>query len=132
MGIAGSLGKLSAFALDAEIPALLRKGATEALGGQSDPPRDMSNLRKRVVAILLRVNRIGYFILGAVNFREDASMQVRGPVVSASRLERAFTNKCPNFPDGRFHLPSTEDGLYRLEPPSHVYGLRGEYPGRSD
>ena len=33
-GVAGHRGMFTAFALEADIPALLRKGAMEALGGQ--------------------------------------------------------------------------------------------------
>ena len=36
VGIAGNRGRFTAFALGADISALLRKGAAEALGGQSD------------------------------------------------------------------------------------------------
>ena len=36
VGIAGGKGAFAAFALDAEIPALLRKGALEVLGGLQD------------------------------------------------------------------------------------------------
>ena len=40
MGIAGNKGKFTAFLLEADIPASLRKGAAGALGGQLDFPRD--------------------------------------------------------------------------------------------
>ena len=42
VGIAGSRDKLSAFVFDADISALLRKGALEALGAQWDISRDIS------------------------------------------------------------------------------------------
>ena len=45
-GIAGNKGKCAAFALDADIPALLRKGAMEALGGQLDCSRGSWVLRR--------------------------------------------------------------------------------------
>ena len=40
VGIAGRKGTFTAFAMDAEIPALLRKGALEALGAQLDFAKD--------------------------------------------------------------------------------------------
>ena len=36
VGVAGNTRMFTAFALEADIPALLRKGAAEALGGQLD------------------------------------------------------------------------------------------------
>ena len=57
--IARSKGKFSAFAADAEIPALLREGPLETPGGELDLSRDMSTLRKQRVGSPPRVNRIG-------------------------------------------------------------------------
>ena len=45
--IAGNKGKFAAFVLDADIPALLRKGAMEAMSGQLDFSRDVSVLRNK-------------------------------------------------------------------------------------
>ena len=45
VGIAGNKGEFAAFALEADIPALLRKGALEARGGRLDFSRDISTLR---------------------------------------------------------------------------------------
>ena len=70
----------------------------EALGAQQDPPRDVSFLRKQGVAIPLRVDGMGRHILRAVDFGKDASLEVRGPIASASYFERAFKNKRPNLP----------------------------------
>ena len=48
--VAGCTGALKAFVLDAEIPALLRKGALEALGAQLDFEKDaLSHLRHELV-----------------------------------------------------------------------------------
>ena len=47
LGIAGDRGKRSAFVLKTDIPALLRIGALEALGGRSDFHRNISTLRKQ-------------------------------------------------------------------------------------
>ena len=55
-GIAGRKVASTARVLDAEIPALLRKGAPEALGAQHDFERDILTNRKHGVRVLLRVN----------------------------------------------------------------------------
>ena len=47
VGIAGIKGEFTPSVLDADIPALLRKGAMEASGGQLEPPRDIWALQKR-------------------------------------------------------------------------------------
>ena len=41
VGAEGSKGKFTASVLDTDSPALLRKGALEALGPQLEPPRDL-------------------------------------------------------------------------------------------
>ena len=45
MGIASNEGMFAAFALETNIPAFLRKGASAALGGQLDISGDFSTLR---------------------------------------------------------------------------------------
>ena len=72
-GAAGNKGKCTAFVLEADMPALLRKGAVEALGGQLDFSRDALALRKKGVAIPLRVSRKGRYTLSVVDFAKDAS-----------------------------------------------------------
>ena len=47
LGIAGNADKFSAIVLDADIPALLRKRATEALCGELAFPRDALELQKQ-------------------------------------------------------------------------------------
>ena len=49
VAVVGRRGKFTAFVLGADIPALLREGALEAMGGQLDFPRDLLTLRKRGV-----------------------------------------------------------------------------------
>ena len=73
MGIAGNREMFTAFALEADIPALLRKGFMEALGGRFDFLRGSLNLHRRGVQIPLRVNRVGHCILGVVDFCMDPS-----------------------------------------------------------
>ena len=66
VGIATNRGKFTAFASEAGMPALMRKGALEAPGGHLEFPRSISTLRMQGVDILLRVNRMGRFFLSAV------------------------------------------------------------------
>ena len=80
VGIASSKGAFTAFVLDAEIPALLRKGALEALGAQLDFGRSTSPLLLRGVCALLRVNVMGHFVASVVEFG-------RGPNFAASFFE---------------------------------------------
>ena len=58
-GIAENKGKFPAFALDADFPALLRMGAMEAPGGQSDISLDCLVFRKQRITIPLRVSAMG-------------------------------------------------------------------------
>ena len=65
----------------------------------------------------MRVDRMGPYILGVVDFGKDASRTARGPAVSASYFEWALTSKRPNLPNGRLHLLYTQDRLYQFGPP---------------
>ena len=69
MGIAGNKEEFRAFALEADIPALLHKGGMEALGGQLDFSRGASTPRKRGVDIPLKANCMGHYILSVIAFR---------------------------------------------------------------
>ena len=81
----------------------------EALGGQLDFLRGSLNLP-------LRVNRVGHYILGAVDFRKDQSRNApKYPEASASFTCVAY--KYPNLSSGGPHLPYTPDGLYSFETP---------------
>ena len=77
-GIAGNSGAFAEFVLDKDILALLRKGATEALGGQLDLLRGSFVLRRQGVKIPLMVNLVGQNILGVVDFRKDPSRSAPG------------------------------------------------------
>ena len=68
VGSAGRKGAFTAFVLDADIPALLRKGVLEALGGQLDFDRGIMAIRKRGVDDPLSVNEMGHHVLRAVAF----------------------------------------------------------------
>ena len=83
VGIAGNTGNFTASTPDADSPALLRKGAMEAPGGQLDFLLDSLVLPKRGIAIPLRAGRTGHHILSVADFGKDASRKARSPVVSA-------------------------------------------------
>ena len=113
----------TAFVLEADIPALLRQGAKEALGGLSDFLRGSLKLHRQWVQIPLRVNRAGHYILGVVDCREDSSRRVsKCPEASASFLH--LVRKFPDFSDGCLHLLYAPDGLYRLERRPHLRPAR--------
>ena len=59
VGATGNKWKFRAFALETYVPALLRKGALEAPGGQVDTPKSILTLRKQAVDIFLGVNGAG-------------------------------------------------------------------------
>ena len=67
-GIAGAKGAFTACGLDADIPALLRKGASAALAGQSDFARNTLTLGPRGIEIPLKVNAMGHYILSVADF----------------------------------------------------------------
>ena len=69
MGIADNKKEFRAFALEADIPALLHKGGTEALGEQLDFSRGASTPRKRGVDIPLKAKCMGHYILSVIAFR---------------------------------------------------------------
>ena len=68
LGIAGNRTKFTAFAVEADIPALLRKGAMGALGGQLVVSRDISTLRKQGADNPTRLDNLGPDVLSAVSF----------------------------------------------------------------
>ena len=70
VGVAGRKVEFTAFALEADIPELIRKRATEPLGGQPDFSRDASTLREQGLGIPLKVNRMGRYVSGVVAFAE--------------------------------------------------------------
>ena len=67
-GIAGAKGAFTAFVLGAGIPALLCKGASEALAGQLDFARITRTLGSRGIEIPLKVNAAGHYILSVADF----------------------------------------------------------------
>ena len=86
VGQAGNRGKPTAFALGAEIPALLREGALEALARQWDVSRDISMLRNQGLDIPLELTNLGRDVLSVASSGWESSKLVRGPTCSASHF----------------------------------------------
>ena len=72
-GIEGKCGAPTTFAPEAEIPALLRRGALGALGWQMDSFREISTLRERVVGLRLTLNSLGHCVFRAACFERERS-----------------------------------------------------------
>ena len=87
VGIAGCKGALAGFAPDADIPAFLRKGALEALGGQLEFEHDILTVRKRGVLAPLRVNAMGHYVLRVVEFSKRPPCSDPVPNLAASYFE---------------------------------------------
>ena len=110
-GIAGCTGAFTAFALDDEIPALLRKSALEASGAQLDFETDVLSLMRHGAKVPLEVNGMGHYILSAVEFGKGPPCSDRRPNLAASYFEWSFLDKRPDLSDGGLHLPLVESGL---------------------
>ena len=87
VGIAGCKGASTAFVLDADIPAFLRKGAWGALGGQCDFERDILTIRIHGARVPLRVNEMGDYVLSVVEFGQGPPRLDPGPILAASYFE---------------------------------------------
>ena len=68
VGIAGRRAASAASVPGADIPALLREGTPEALGGQLDFKRNTLGIRNRGVGIPPQVNGVGRCVLSVVAF----------------------------------------------------------------
>ena len=87
--IAGCRGKFTALVSEADIPALLRKGASGVLDERSDFLRVISTLWKQELDTFLRVDQTGHYVLSEVAFGGV-------PTFSASSFEWAFSGTRPN------------------------------------
>ena len=103
--------------MDADIPALLRKGALEAPSGQLDFARNTLTLGTRGIETPLKVNATGHYILSVVNFGAVSSKGGAGPPFSASFLGWEPPRKRPNLENGGIRLPFTDEGLCSFAPP---------------
>ena len=108
VGNAGAVGALTAFAFEADSPALLRKGILEATGGQS---------ACTAVMLTLRNHELGHYVFIVVSLGKGPPSLDRGPKLTASYFEWACAKKRPDLADGGLHIPLSQGGLYRREPP---------------
>ena len=104
-------GLLAAFTLEADILALLRKGALRALGGQLDFACDVLTLREERADPSLAGYQVGRNVLSVVAFGERPPRSVRGPKLTASHFGRVFAGTRPDLSTGCLHLPLTADAL---------------------
>ena len=111
VGAAGCEGSLAALAAEADIPALLRKGPSEALGSQSGLSCDVLTLRRQRAGILLKVNRMGHSVLSVGAMGDGPPRLGRGPKLAASFIEWAFVGRRPDPPNGGLQLLLTETGF---------------------
>ena len=102
---------------EAGAPALLRRGALEALGGQLGLARDVLAIWNHGIDTPLKVNEMGHYLLSVFAFGEETSCVDLGPKLAAPYFEWAILDKRPDLPNGCFNLPFSEDGLCRFEPP---------------
>ena len=91
----------------AETPSrILRKGAHEALRGQSVFGRDISTIRTRGAGIPLKMNEMGHYVLSVVAFGKGPSRVDRRPNLAAPVSGWTVSDKRPDVSNGGLHLPS--------------------------
>ena len=110
IGIAGCKGTFTAFVMDAGIPALLRRGALEALGAQMDFAKDTLLLERRGICVPLGLHSMGHYIMGGAEFGRGGTKRTRGPQFSASYFEWSLMDQRPDLSDGGLHLPLKGSG----------------------
>ena len=109
----GARGTLTAFALEADIAALLCKSDSEASWGHKDFASDVLTIRNHGVEIPLKVSELGRNVLSVVSIGEGPPRLVRGPKLMSAYSERASADKRPDSANGGLHLPLSSGGLYR-------------------
>merc|ERR1712052_65500 len=90
VGIAGCKGTFTAFVMDAEVPALLRKGALEALGAQLDFAKDTLWLERHSICVPLGLNAMGHYVMSVVELGKGRPKRTRDPQFCASHFERSL------------------------------------------
>ena len=95
-GTVGRKGASTASALDAEIPAFLRKESLEALGAQLDFEKDVLSSMRHGVMAPLRVNEMGHYISSVVEFGKGRPRSDRRPNLAASYFEWRSSEKRPD------------------------------------
>ena len=87
VGYAGNRGRFTASVREAALPAFVRVGALETLGGHSAFSQGISALRRQGVDIPPTLNYSGRSVLGAVSCGEERSKSEKGATNSASYSE---------------------------------------------
>ena len=127
-GCAGAKGAFTAFALDADIPALLCEKALEAPAGQLDFARSTLTLGSRGFGITPKVNAVGHHILSVVDFPAALARMGAASHFSAPLLEWGRPRNRRNLEDGGICLPFTDEGLCSFAPPRHLGRRRRRKP----
>ena len=124
-GIAGGRGEIAAFSSGEDIPAVLREGSLGALGGQLDLARSVLKMNGMGVAVPLKVNGAGRYVLSAGPCGKEFKKSRRGPSHSVSFFERGAPMKRPDLRNGGSHFPFSEDGLYQFFTSRNSFGIGG-------
>ena len=95
-GIVCGRSMLTALLLEAEIPALMRNGVLEAMGGQLDFASNVWAFRRTGVDVPLEVNGIGDSVLRVASFVKGRKKSVGGPTISASYFQSASSKTRSN------------------------------------
>ena len=93
VGVAGRKGSFAACVVDAEIPALLCKGALEALSAQLDFAKDTLLLERHGVCVPLGPNAMGHYIMSVAEFGRGGTQRARDPQFSASYFEWSLIDR---------------------------------------
>ena len=105
VGIAVGRGKFASSALESDIPAPCRAGASEAPGGRSDLPCDVLTSRRRGVGLSLKLNCLGHYVLSVVSSGQGRSQRVDGPPASVPRTVQIWPMAARAYLAGGRSLP---------------------------
>ena len=107
-GGVGGRGKFTALALDADLPALLRKRASGSLGRRLELGRDILTLSYQWVDSPFGLSGTGHRVLSAAHFGEAQEKSLMGPTHLASFLDRDFSGNPLNSPNRVLRFPYEE------------------------
>ena len=97
VGIAWRKIAFATFVLDADIPALMRKGALEALGGRLSFERGILSIRTHGLNVPPGANAMGHYVQCVLEFGKGPPRLKRGPALAASYFEWSFSEKRPDL-----------------------------------
>ena len=87
-------------ALEADVPAFMRKGVLKAVGSHSDFASDVLTLREHGTEIPQKVNQMGHYVRRVVAFGDWRSKLARKPGSAAAYLKWAPVGNRPDLPEG--------------------------------